>query len=152
MGQKLDTYDDSGNLVSSVDTRTFEEAKADKNDVINDLRELHLTDGMWLIGHFWATDARARTNITGCVASLIAGIPLPTDFSWRDNDNNNVPFSNEQLVALGGYIMAYVNQVYTYSWGLKASMETFTTNEEIDTFDVLSGWPDGDMDGTKPAE
>jgi hypothetical protein len=150
MLNKLEVYD-NGVLISVEDNRTVGATILKLNNDINTHRETRLAAGMWYLGYFWATDARARTNLTGMVAAVTAGIPLPPNYTWRDNNNNNVPMNAQGLITFSGYLLLYVNQVYTYSWALKAQIDACETLEDLDAIDIYSGWPDGNMDGTMPS-
>lgn len=151
MTARIETYDNSGNLIEVVDNRILEDVKRAKWDEINEFREVVLNRGIWFIGHHWDSSERARSNVTGALTGVMAGIPLPPDFTWRDNNNNNVPFDAQMLTALGGYVMAFVNMVYAASWQMKNVIDAFETLEEVDAFLVAAqAWPDGNMDGTKP--
>ena len=151
MSQKIELYDGKGTLISVTDTRNLETVKTNKWNEINEYREVILNQGLWFMGYNWGTDGRSRTNITGAVASMTAGIPLPEGFTWRDNNNNNVPFNGTLLVALGGNLMAYVNMVYEASWAMKTVVDALETLSEVDDFIVAKqSWPDGNMDGSMP--
>jgi len=152
MMQKTDTYAANGALISSVDNRDLSAMKLKKWNDINAYREVVLNRGIWFMGYLFGSDERSRANVTGVVAGVTAGIPLPDGFTWRDNNNNNVPFNAQALVGLAAYIMLYVNQVYAYSWGLKNVVDACSTLAEVDAFIVSQqAWPDGNMDGSKPA-
>lgn len=149
---KTDTFDSNGSLISSVDTRNLDDVKTAKWNEINNYRDYVLSLGIWYMGHFWGSDPTSRANITGAVAAAVAGIPLPTGFTWRDNNNNNVAFTLTNLVTLGGYLLAFVNEVYNASWTMKTTVDALTTLDDVDNFVVsMQTWPDGNMDGTKPA-
>ena len=148
MFARIEVYNPDGSLSHIEDNRTVEIARANKQEEINVMREEMLAAGLWYMGHFWDTSARARTNITGVLTGVTAGLPLPANFVWRDNNNNNVPFTATNLVMLGGYIIQWVNVVYGYSWSMKAELDTKTTLAEIDAYTIV--WPSNDMDGTKP--
>lgn len=151
MSNRIETYDGAGNLVTVEDNRLLEDVKRAKWDEINEYREVILNRGIWFIGHHWDSSERARSNVTGALTGAMAGIPLPPDFTWRDNDNINVPFDVTMLTALGGYIMSFVNMVYAASWNMKTIIDGFATREEVDAFIVADqAWPDGNMDGTRP--
>jgi hypothetical protein len=151
MATRNETYDSNGNLLSVVDTRSIEQVKEVKRQEINAYREVKLDSGLWYLGYNWDTDERSRANITGMTAGMASGIPLPAGLTWRDSNNNNVPFNQTKLVTLAGYILLYVNQVYGASWAMKSVLENMETLEELDAFDVRTqSWPDGDMDGSRP--
>lgn len=150
MLQRIEVYNPDGTLSHVEDQRTVEQARLDKQEEINVMREEMLAAGLWYMGHFWDTSGRARTNVTGVIAGVTAGLPLPSGFVWRDNNNNNVPFTATNLVTLGGYIIQWVNIVYGYSWNMKSQLDTKTTLAEIDAFVIT--WPSNNMDGTKPSD
>lgn len=148
MFARIEVYNPDGSLSHVEDNRTVAQARADKQELINVMREEMLVAGLWYMGYFWDTSARARTNITGVISGVTAGLPLPAGFIWRDNNNNNVPFTATNLVTLGGYIIQWVNVVYMYSWQMKAALDAKTTLAEIDAYQIV--WPSNNMDGTKP--
>ena len=149
---KIDTYHANGALFSSSDTRVLTDVKTAKWNEINAYRDYVLSLGIWYMGHFWGSDPTSRANITGAVAAAVAGIPLPSGFTWRDNNNNNVSFTLTNLVTLGGYLLAFVNEVYNASWTMKSTVDALTSLDDVDAFIVpLQSWPDGNMDGTKPS-
>lgn len=150
---KIETYDGAGNLIGVVDERSLDFAKAKKNEQVNENREKQLDRGMWVYGYFWDTGERGRANVSGMVAGLAAGVPLPSNFVWRTRDNINVPFTAQMLIGLGAHTLSFVNQVYGASWLIKLEIESLTTNAQVDALDINNhpAWPNGDMDGTKPA-
>jgi len=153
MATRNETYDGQGTLLELVDNREIGEVKTSKWNQINEYREVVLNRGLWYLGYLWNTDERSRQNITGVTAGIAAGIPLPADFTWRDMNNNNVPFTLQNTVTLAGLTMQYVNLVYNASWEMKNEVDALTSLEDIDAFVVPEHplWPNGDMDGTRPA-
>lgn len=149
MFDRIEVYDPNGQLTHVEDNRSLEDARLAKKELINQEREVRLATGLWYMGHFWDTSERARTNLTGIMTGISAGLPLPDNFVWRDNNNNNVPFSPTNLLELGGYMLSYVNMVYNVSWYMKEQIETLASIEEVDAYVLF--WPDGNMDGSKPA-
>lgn len=152
MTERIETFDGQGNLVSAVDGRDLTVIKEAKKELVNIERERQLDLGMWCYGHFWDTAERGRANVSGMVAGLAAGVPLPQGFVWRSKNNVNVPFTAQMLVGLGAYTLQFVNQVYGASWYIKSQIDTLTTLEAVDNFNIRShpGWPTGNMDGTMP--
>lgn len=153
MAIRSETYNSLGELISVEDNRLIEDVKVDKWNQINVYREVVLNRGLWYLGYLWNTDERSRANITGVTAGLAAGIPLPSDFTWRDMNNNNVPFTPTNTVTLAGLTMQYVNLVYNASWAMKTEVDAMTSVEEIDAYLIPGNplWPNGDMDGSRPA-
>lgn len=149
MAGKTEVYE-NGILIFTEDSRVLEDTKAEINNTINLYREVKLAAGMWYLGYNWATDDRARSNLTSMITSITVGIPLPTPYYWRDNNNNMVEMSVGGLVTFSAYLVSYINQVYTYSWDLKSSVEACETLEDVDAIDIFGSWPDGNMDGSMP--
>lgn len=153
MTERVETFDGAGNLVSSVDNRNLGAVKAAKMELVNAEREVQLDKGMWVYGYFWDTAERGRANVSGMVAGLAAGVPLPSNFVWRTRDNINVPFTAQMLVGLGAQTLNFVNQVYGASWYIKQQIDALTTLEQVDAFNIKShpAWPSGNMDGSMPS-
>ncbi len=149
MPGKTEVYE-NGVLIATEDNRELAATKLEANDIINVYREVRLARGMWYLGYNWATDDRARSNLTSMITSITVGIPLPTPYYWRDNNNNMVEMDVTGLVTFSAYLVSYINQVYTYSWSLKADIEACTTLEDLDAIDLFNNWPDGNMDGSMP--
>lgn len=152
MTQRIELYDGAGTALGVSDDRSLVDAKATKNEEVNALREIMLEKGMWVYGYFWDTGERGRANVSGMVAGLAAGVPLPQGFVWRTRDNINVPFTAQMLVGLGAQTLNFVNQVYGASWYIKQQLEAMTTNEQVDALDLKNhpAWPSGNMDGSRP--
>ena len=152
MSDRIELYDGAGTLLSVSDTRTLDEVKRGKWDELNAYRELQLANhGLWYMGHWWDASDRARSNITGAITTVVVGVPLPSGFVWRDNDNNNVPFTATNLITLGSYMALYVNEVYGTSWYFKTIIDSLTSLAALDATIIADlPWPDGNMDGTRP--
>lgn len=150
---KVETYDGNGVLLGVHDGRELAILKERKKEAVNVLRETQLDKGMWVYGYFWDTSQRARENVSGMVAAIAAGVPLPANFVWRTRDNINVPFTSSMLVGLGAQTILFVNVVYNASWMIKAEIDALETNEAVDALDIANSplWHNGDMDGSKPA-
>ena len=147
---RIETYSDSA-LLDVQDLRVISDVQASISNAINDYREIVSCQGIWLMGHFWDSSETARSNLNGATTIVLAGIPLPAGFVWRDNANINVPFNTQQLVMLGAMIVNFVNLVYNFSWELKAQVDAMTTLEDLDAFVIEDqAWPDGNMDGSMP--
>jgi hypothetical protein len=117
---------------------TIEERRATVLARVNAVRDRALALGVEWAGHRWDSDARSRANLTGAVAAVSAGVPLPGDFSWRTADNVDVRLGPAQLVELGAAMLAFANACYARSWALKAEIQMTEAPEAID---LEAGWP-----------
>jgi len=110
---------------------TLADAKKSKNSEINTDRASALVAGMTYDGHTWQTDPDTRANLSGVVAGVAAGLPLPSGFSWRTSDNVDVPMDADGVKAFGAAMLAWVNSIYQHSWDLKNTVEAATTADEV---------------------
>jgi hypothetical protein len=112
---------------------TLDDLKTAKTDEINTARAEAINAGIEHNGHRWQTDKTARENITGTLSAVNAGVQLPAEFTWRTEDNQDVPMDATWLTALAAAVLAHVNAQYTRSWALKAQTDAATTAAEVQT-------------------
>jgi len=111
---------------------SIEYAKNRKRRQIDSERDEAIVAGFTWGGHEWDADTVSRANLT-CVASAVtAGIPLPSGFTWRTKDNQNVPVTDTDVLSLGAAMIAHVNTKYQAAWGRKAVVDAATTMEEVE--------------------
>ncbi len=84
-------------------------------------------------------DPVSVAKITGAVANLLAGSPLPDGFSWRNADNLDVPMDDVLLKGLGAAAATHVYTQHMIARQLKQAIEDATTEEEVDA--VVWPWP-----------
>lgn len=111
---------------------TVSEARRIKQNQINAWREEAFSKGFVHNGVLYDGDEQAKANISGVVAALSAGIPLPEGFTWRSKLNQNIPMDAEGLVQLGAALMQFQNEVMTRSWVLKDYVKSLQTVEDIE--------------------
>ena len=142
MGEKIETYE-NGELVSTVDTRTLDEVKTIRKNEINDYRSLWISQGFEYEGNVFDTDAQSLSNIYGMATAAAVAAPWPSNFTWRDHNNNDVLFSTPaEFVVFATVLMNYVNNCYKKSWAAKAEIDSLLTIEEVELYDITANWPD----------
>lgn len=110
---------------------TLDELQEAKKTEINIARETAKYAGINHNGYDWQTDNEARDNINGTLTAVNAGVPLPSDFTWRTEDNQDVPMDAAGLTALSAAVLAQDFALYQQSWALKAQVDAATTAEEV---------------------
>lgn len=120
----------AGNVPDPIET--VGEAKARRKTQLNEEREAALVSGVAYNGYTFDTDERSRSNVVGTVGAINAGIPLPTGFTWRTSDNQDVPMTEAQMVELAGLLLEHVNTTYAKSWQLKAQVDDAASIDEVD--------------------
>ena len=107
-------------------------AKTLKRMMINQWRTEAIDAGVEYAGVRYDTDAVSRDNITGTLTAVQAGVPLPDGFTWRSEDNQDIPMTVGNLAGLSAVVLAHVNTCYQRSWALKAEVDAAETVAEVD--------------------
>lgn len=86
------------------------------------------------------TDPDSQRKIGGgSTAALVLGAAFSKD--WRMSDDTIVTLDNEQMIAVGLYVVAHVDACQQRKNALDAEIEAATTLAELDAIDIESGWP-----------
>lgn len=117
-------------LVTASDK--LEQAKERKKQEINAACEAAIDGGFFYDGHTYDSDQRSQTNIIGTANAVTAGVPLPSGFTWRTADNQNVPMDGSGIIALGAALLAHIPAQYQRSWQLKAQVDAADTQADLD--------------------
>jgi hypothetical protein len=137
---KTISHDENGKPISASPTPiTIGQLKQNRKDFINRERERVFSEGFEHNGVIYDCDDIAKTNVTGLVAAITAGISLPENFTWRSKDNKNIPMTSEDVVLLGTAMMIYRNTVMNKSWALKDLIDSKTTKAAINNIDWGTG-------------
>jgi len=160
MGERLETYDGNGNLISVVDNRVISDIVETLKDQITDYRNNSILDNttVWFNGYEFDSDPVSRQNIAGTVTFVLCGQTLPGNFVWRDAHNNNISQNNSSMVQFGLLMAGYVEIVYATSWALKANLDTIaaqnldndTIKAQLDVFDITANWTSNDLTPSVP--
>ena len=82
--------------------------------------------------------------VTGTIAYIANGNTLPSGFAWRTTDNINVPFTADDMKALGKALFERTSYLYAASWTHKANLESLNTAnhtaQDILSYDITLGW------------
>lgn len=141
MGQKIEVYNPDGSLLTVEDDRLLEDAIADKKNMINLVRDEKIEEGYEWNGNIYDIDNISMSILSNYTMAVSNGVALPPNFTWRTKDNVNIPLTASELIQLNSILILYVNQVYSYSWELKAVLDNMQDIEEVDAFDIEIGWP-----------
>ncbi len=99
--------------------------------LINEWKQVMFDAGVTFNGVIFQSDQEARENINGVVTNLNAGMPLPPDFTFRAEDNSDIPMDEATVKAFGATMLAHKHSQLMKSWALKAAVDAATTKEEI---------------------
>lgn len=123
--------DPSNNI--AAEQYTVAELKAAKKIEIDRLRDDAINGGVTHNGYDFDSDVTSRSNLNGAMTSVNGGNALPAGFVWRTSDNQNLPFTSTQLMALGDAMIVHVNNAYTQSWQLKFDVDAVDDNADVAT-------------------
>lgn len=110
---------------------SLEFIKDRKNQEINTIRSVKLSEPVLYSGHYFDADKESSANLVAVVSAVSAGIPLPDGFTWRTANNDNVMLSVVDLISLAGTMLAVTNNIYFQSWAKKGEVLYASTIEEV---------------------
>lgn len=90
-------------------------------------------------GSTFDADEIAQRNVSAWQTQLSAGATLPSDFTWRDYNNNDHPADAEFVNGLGAAITLRGTQLYQASWQHKSDINS-ATEQELLTYDISKYW------------
>jgi len=76
-------------------------------------------------------DERSRGLLDSAITVFSAGVPVPPGFFWTDADNNDVPMTLADLVALAGAMADRVQRAHATYRALRQQVEQSTDLEAI---------------------
>ena len=127
------------------DTILFTEAKEAKINAISNLRDSKIATGIPYTfpdgaGTIQTRDEKDFRNITGLSTSGIVMAGQAVNMPFRDQENIVHSMTPEQVVAMGMFIAAAIQSVYTASWVHADAIKQLTTLAEIEAYDISVGW------------
>jgi hypothetical protein len=123
-----------------VDQSTLTQVKADKTESINVERERRGVLPITFQSIEWDADELSQRNVSAWMASIAAGVTIPTGFTWRAADNTNHAADAAFVNGLGAAITLRGTLLYQTSWGKKAEVNALTTVDAVKAYDVTAGW------------
>ena len=110
-------------------------AKAQKWELIKDLRNIKDTSGFLYLDKWFDSDVAARRNISDAVQ--IASLAADYSVEWTLADDSSILLNAEQIRGMGIALGIHVNQNHQISKALRSQIMYATTLQEVD--DVR--WP-----------
>jgi hypothetical protein len=90
---------------------------AERRAEIDKQRDEKINDGFVWQGNRWHADSAFQTQIVGIISAYQTGIiQSGASVTIRTQVNTNVQMRLDQLIALAGTLMQYVQSVYAWSW------------------------------------
>lgn len=108
---------------------------------IDSLRQKKSLEPISYIDNVFDADEAAIKNITTWQIQLLAGVPLPDNFVWRDYNNQDhlIGSGSEFINGLAAAITLRGTELYKSAWIKKAEIENLSVDDLL-TYDVEAGW------------
>jgi len=113
-----------------------------KTNAVNNYRDNIFNNGLYFNSNIYDCDETARSNLAGgVIAAIVNSMTLPSGFTWRTKDNQNIAFTGTQLVTFGMAVLVYYNGVLATSWYHKDNIIAMTDQATIKAYNFTTGWP-----------
>ncbi len=129
---ELDTQENVYRISYQVISKPLCELKEFKKAEIDAKRDAMIESGVTYKGKVFQSAEKDRNLLTSSVSLFSATGQLPQNFVWIAKDNTAVPFSLEDLIALGALMAQTINENTLKARTLKDRIESATTKEELD--------------------
>ena len=120
------------------------EAKATKRLSINNYRDYKL----YVLKYNWPTDSNdydmdsvSQFKISATLGFINAGNSLPGDFKWRDADNVDRAFTDQQFKDFGRDAWNRAEEIHDVAKQHKDAVDALTTVASVDSYDYMTETP-----------
>ena len=135
---------DQTTLNTVLTDHDLSEAKAAKRKAINDYRDYKL----YVLKYNWPTDSNdydmdavSQFKISATLGFLNAGNSLPGDFKWRDADNVDRAFTDQQFKDFGKDAWNRAEEMHDVAKQHKDAVDALTTVASVDSYDYTTETP-----------
>jgi len=138
---------DQTTLNTVLTDHDLSEAQAAKRKAINDYRDYKL----YVLKYNWPTDSNdydmdptSQFKISATLGFINAGNSLPGDFKWRDADNVDRAFTDQQFKDFGKDAWNRAESMHDVAKQHKDAVDALTTVAAVDSYDYTTetpSWP-----------
>jgi hypothetical protein len=114
-----------------------------KQNFVNAHRDQKLNGGWLYKGVYFDSDVVSRSNMTGIMTLIGTGYVLPDSFTFRAQNNVDIPYTNATFTEFYKCSCIWANMVYKVSWYHKSVIAGLTSIPEVASYDCSGGWPIG---------
>ncbi len=138
---------DQTTLNTVLTDHDLSEAKAVKRKAINDHRDylLYVTKYNWPTdSNDYDMDPTSQFKISATLGFINAGNTLPAGFTWRDADNVDQTFTDQQFKDFGKDAWNRAEDMHDVAKQHKDAVDAKTTVADVDSYDYLTeapAWP-----------
>ena len=135
---------DQTTLDTVLAAHDLSEVQAAKRKAINDYRDYKL----YVLKYNWPTDSNdydmdavSQFKISATLGFINAGNSLPGDFKWRDADNIDRAFTDQQFKDFGKDAWNRAETMHDVAKQHKDTVDTKTTVADVDSYDYTTETP-----------
>ncbi len=138
---------DQTTLDTVLSDHDLSEAKASKRKAVNDYRDYKL----YVLKYNWPTDSNdydmdptSQFKISATLGFLNAGNSLPEGFTWRDADNVDRTFTDQQFKDFGKDAWERAESMHDVAKQHKDAVDALATVAAVDAYDYTTetpAWP-----------
>ncbi len=135
---------DQTTLSTVLTDHDLSEAKAAKRTAINNHRDYRL----YVLKYNWPTDSNdydmdavSQFKISATLGFINAGNSLPGDFKWRDADNVDRAFTDQQFKDFGKDAWNRAENMHDVAKQHKDAVDALTTVATVDSYDYTTETP-----------
>ena len=124
-----------------ADSSELDLRKAERKRKVERLRASH---NMTHDGRVWQVTPRSQRMISAAAfqaSRVTEASPWPTDFTWIDNDNNEVTLTAAQVLALEKAMFDRLYGRRLRARALKDAIDEAVDVGAVDAIDITTGWP-----------
>lgn len=114
---------------------SLEKIKVKRKAYINAKRDEAMAAGVEYNGVIFDSDFISQANMARVHTGVNDSWPLPEGFTWRSADNQDIPFTTEDVNNLAHIMLDNGNSIYKDSWVKKKAIDDATTQTEIEAID-----------------
>jgi hypothetical protein len=122
-------------------------AISNQGDAIDAYRNTVLYGDFVYNGVPYDSDTQSITNIAGTQTFIASGGTLPSNFVWRDSDNNYQSFNNTTFTYFYMASVAWVETIWAVGWTHKLNISQLTDYNTVMSYNFTVGWPTGFANG-----
>lgn len=130
---------DADSPVWVIDTAQVEQYRFNLKAKVDSIRQAISFVPIIYQGILFDADETAIKNITAWQLQIVAGVVLPSDFVWRDYNNQDHPADASFVNGLAAAITLRGTELYKAAWAKKAEIDSLAIDDLL-SYDVEAGW------------
>jgi len=134
---------------NEIKNRELEDRKKIKRQQVNDLRDRQIAQGKTYdfpdgtTGTVQLRNLQDKTNVQGLGSNALelkVEGDTTTTIPFRDKENTLHEMTADEMLQMGKSASSFIQENYTVSWNHKDNIESCTTLDELENYDITINW------------